>query len=60
MNFDPNAWDWPQWAYLGLLFLALVLVAGSHGKPREPHNAFYSFLNAALVLFLLTAGGFFA
>ncbi len=55
-----NSWDWPQWTWLILAFLSLLINTGSHGKPRDPHNGFVALLSFGLVLFILIAGGFFA
>lgn len=68
MNIDTSAWGWPQWAMLILLFLGFAIRASLHGKPmidketKEPekYNGFVGAGRFALMLFILTAGGFFA
>ena len=59
MDFTAN-WGWPQWTWLILMLLSLIMSAGEHSKPRENHNAFLAFIRFGLMLFILIAGGFFA
>ena len=59
MDFTAN-WGWPQWTIVLLTVLNLAVFSFSHGEPRKPYNAFVGFLDAAVMLFILIAGGFFA
>lgn len=49
----------PQLIYIVLMALSLGLNFASHGKPREPGNAWYAVAALAIVLPLLWWGGFF-
>ena len=52
---------WPQWLWLGLMGVALLLAAHKHGTPRTGLNSFWASLFAAAIeIALLLAGGFFA
>ena len=57
-DFTSN-WDWPQWVWVVLMFLSLLLAAGEHGKPHGPYNFPMSFLSVCVSVFILIAGGFF-
>lgn len=67
MSISTAAWEWPQWALLVWMIIGLLVVASEHGNPmvepktKEPkkHNAFVGIIKSALLLFILTAGGFF-
>ena len=58
MDFTTN-WGWPQWTYLIMCIISLLISAGSHGKPREPHNGFVAFVAFGIATFLMIAGGFY-
>lgn len=59
MSIDTSGWGWAQWTLLGLLLFELIVKAAKHGEPRADYNGFVAFLDAALLLFVLIAGGFF-
>lgn len=50
---------WPQWVFLALTFIGLLLTVHDHGKPRKPDNAWVTLITTAITLWLLAAGGFF-
>jgi hypothetical protein len=50
----------PQIILLTLLGIQLLLVSFLHGKPREGrHNLFMSLIDTAILIWILSAGGFF-
>jgi hypothetical protein len=50
----------PQIILLTLLGIQLLLVSFLHGKPREGrHNLFMGLIDTAILIWILTAGGFF-
>ena len=50
----------PQIILLSLLGLQLLLTAYLHGKPRDgKHNIFFKLIDAAILIWILIAGGFF-
>lgn len=49
----------PQIIYLFLISINLLLAAYLHGKPRDNHNFWYSFVGSLLGFLLLLWGGFF-
>lgn len=49
---------WPQWLYLVLMFIGIICVAYSHGKPRK-ENIFVHLIAVAIVMTILIFGGFF-
>jgi hypothetical protein len=53
-------WGWPQWTFLILLTLSLAIRCVNHGEPRSPHNGLIALVDFGIVVFLLTAGGFFS
>lgn len=60
MDFT-STWHWPQWTWLILALLTLIVHAGNHGQPRTGEfNGFVGFLNFGLALFILACGGFFS
>lgn len=46
---------WPQWTWLALVLISLLIVANRHGKAREPY-----LLTVAVEITLLFFGGFFS
>lgn len=61
LAFDMANWAWPQWVYFGLIVLVVVLSAFVHGHKRTGHHSFpVQLVSAAVSLFILSAGGFFA
>ena len=50
---------WPQYTYIGLIIFGLGIGLAKHGQPRGPHNIVTDLIAAALVFWLLIAGGFF-
>ena len=59
MIFSTANWGWPQWAFLALAVLTLLVKVVLHGKPREPNNGFYAIIDFGIGMFILIAGGFF-
>lgn len=58
---DPTAWHWPQFTLLAMFFIATAIHAHKHGKPQEqPYSFPMAICRAALWLFVITLGGFFA
>ena len=53
-------WHWPQWTYLILLLLSLLIHGRKHGEPRDPYNGFEAMIAFGVCLFILICGGFFA
>ena len=64
-------WHWPQWAFVILTILSLLITADRHGKEMlvtagpekgevQRYNFGVSLIRAATWLFILIAGGFFA
>ena len=50
----------PQIILLSLLGLQLLITAHYHGKPRDgKHNIFVKLIDAGILLWILSAGGFF-
>lgn len=58
--FNIANWAWPQWTFVSLVAVNLLLAAHLHGKPREPHSFFVQLVALASWLPLLYFGGFFA
>ena len=50
---------WPQWTFLALLGLSLLITIAKNGEPREPYNSGMALGNFCLVMFILYFGGFF-
>ena len=59
MDFTAT-WGWPQWTILVLAAWTMIWKASRHGKPRDNHSGFEGVFDFALLMFILTAGGFFA
>ena len=70
MDFTAN-WGWPQWAFVIWFLLRLALFAAQHGNERligtgplkgqpERYNFFVCLVSSGILIFALTAGGFFA
>jgi len=57
---DVAAWGWPQLTYVALLAMGFGVVAAKHGEPRDPYSIWWTLVADAIVLTLLTYGGFFA
>ena len=54
-------WHWPQWTEIALIMIMVFVNISNHGKPRVGnYNAIGGFLTMFIVIFILTAGGFFA
>lgn len=52
--------NWPQWTWIALVFISLLLHAHDHGKPKTGKDNFWIALTgASIVAFLLWQGGFF-
>ena len=50
----------PQIILLTLMGIGLLLCAYKHGKPRtEKYNIFFNLIEAAILIWILSAGGFF-
>jgi hypothetical protein len=50
----------PQIIFLTLMGIGLLLCAYNHGKPRpDTYNIFYRLIEAAILIWILSAGGFF-
>jgi hypothetical protein len=57
---DINAWQWPQWFYLGMTFVGLLGMAYEHGKPKDGYNNFWAGVFATSPAWVcLYYGGFF-
>lgn len=53
-------WEWPQYAYIGLIILSLVLNAALHGTPKTGnHNVLLAVIGCIISLWILISGGFF-
>jgi len=50
---------WPQYMCLALFMVGLGFGLAQHGKERAPHNFVTDLISTALVIFLLSMGGFF-
>ena len=50
---------WPQGILLALLAGGLIIATVEHGKPREPTDAYTTFVAALIEVALLAWGGFF-
>lgn len=60
MIIDTSNWGWPQWLYLSLMLVGLIVHAYMNGKPRVGKYEFGPHLVAVLIsIFILTKGGFF-
>lgn len=58
---EVSAWAWPQWTVVGMLAFSLVLNALLDGHPRTgTHRFSVRLVDAAIMVFLLVMGGFFA
>lgn len=51
---------WPQWPWLALVLISLLIVANRHGKAREPWSLPAYLLTVAVEITLLFFGGFFS
>lgn len=52
--------QWPQYLYLGLVFLSLGLTLGKHGEPRtDKYNFWGTAVGLIIQILILKAGGFF-
>lgn len=61
MTIDFSAWGWPQWVYLGIVALGLVVAAITDGTPLRGNVQFsVQLLAAAITVVLLSFGGFFS
>jgi hypothetical protein len=50
----------PQIILLTLMGISLLLNAYKHGQPRtDKYNVFFKLIDAAILIWILTAGGFF-
>jgi hypothetical protein len=49
----------PQIVYLSIMFVALLLSAALHGKPRSNINFWTDLVSSALTIALMYWGGFF-
>ncbi len=50
----------PQIILLVLIGLQLLITAHFHGRPKSgEHNIFYKLIDAAIFIWILSAGGFF-
>lgn len=60
MIIDTSNWGWPQWSYLTITVIAIVLAAAEHGEPKTGNFNFGTFMLSIFVaMFLLVSGGFF-
>jgi hypothetical protein len=50
---------WPQITLLILVAFNIGIAATNHGKPRNNYSIFWSLTDVAILLWLLTIGGFF-
>lgn len=51
---------WPQYTYLAMVFIGLILTAALNGKPKTGnHNFSLSLMAVLLGAFILYSGGFF-
>jgi hypothetical protein len=58
--FNIENWGFPQYCYLVLTFIGLLVVSNEHGKPRTgQYNIFSTLATCIFVLSLLYFGGFF-
>lgn len=54
-----SAWHWPQWTMAGLLVLSVIAGIGKDGQiDPKPRRMEHAFLEVALLVWLLWAGGF--
>jgi hypothetical protein len=61
LAIDVSQWGWPQWTWLGLAAVNLLINAVMDGKPRTDNYSAGVYLVAALFGgFIVTSGGFFA
>lgn len=54
-----NNWEWPQYTYLVIMCLSLLVSILNHGKPRDAYNAYAAFIGTIVAVFVLYNGGFF-
>lgn len=59
MDFT-QAWAWPQWTVLILMFLALSSEAVSHGKTKHDYSFPVGVVRFCMWMFILICGGFFS
>jgi len=59
MAFDVSSWGWPQWTYVILTVIALLIHAAMNGKPLTgEYNFALRLMGAAIYLSILGFGGF--
>jgi len=51
-------WDWPQGVAAGMASVTVIGGVTLHGKPRGPYDGRMMWLDAAVFVVVLTAGGF--
>lgn len=54
------AWAWPQWTFLALCTLDVLVHAYSHGTPKGNYNIGNKAIDCAVLIALLSCGGFFS
>ncbi|KFL31463.1 hypothetical protein JP75_07905 [Devosia riboflavina] len=60
LDFDMSVWSWPQWTFMSIYVISVVMAAFLHGHRRTGEHSFpVSITMSALGIFVLTAGGFF-
>jgi hypothetical protein len=50
---------WPQITMIVLIGMEVGLHMANHGKPRDSYNIWLKLIDAAVLVWLLRAGGFF-
>lgn len=61
LAWDMAHWAWPQWTYIVLIGLNIVIAAFLDGKPKNQNYSFaLAVLAGATSLFVLASGGFYA
>lgn len=59
--FTPEVWvwGWPQITWLVLITLNVGITLALHGKPRGPHNVWWTIGGTPISFAILYFGGFF-
>lgn len=59
MDFT-QAWSWPQWTWVIVVVLGLIIDAAEHGKPKGEYNFPMGLIGKVIAAFILICGGFFS
>lgn len=70
MDFTAH-WHWPQWTFVSILLIGLIMSAAQHGDDKVysagpgkgnpvKYNGFIALIKFAVIIAILVCGGFFS